>query len=316
MANLLSRFHSANNTENLVDYLLNSLGLANPPRRQYDYGYDFYCVLSEPVSNDDSLLKFDYPFTIQVKSGKTNKVIYGSADASKWHKEQIEWLFNHQTPFFIGFFDQATHKLSIYDTSGIWYLYANDMMNFAQIEFRAGKTPITNLLTFVKSESKDPFSVGMRAVPKPVPIKKWKTKSPDGIKYIIDMGNPVATISLESTKDQVVLAIIRRSLRMAIILETENIRNRNLGLRYFQEIKNNITNDPRFLLGASFNSHDTQYSQNLVKAIRPALISLYINSNTDEFYSLRPALKELLSKLPADKYFDQLKQSEPMVFDW
>lgn len=315
MANLLHRFHSANNSENLVDYLLNSLGLANPPRRQYDHGYDFYCLLSEPVINNENLLKFDYPFTIQVKSGKTDKVIYGSAVSKKWHKEQIEWLFSHQTPFFIGFFDTQKHTLKIYDTSGIWYLYAKNMMNFAQIIFRQGKTETDNLLSSIKLGSTGYPTVAMRDLPKALPIPKWKGKPPEGIKYVIDMGNPIATISIEDTKDPVTLAIIRRALRAAIILETNNIRNRNLGLKYFQEVKNNIPNDPRFLLGASFDSHDKQYSQNLIEAIRPALISLYINTNTPELEGLRSPLKDLLKNLPPNAYFDQWRTENQGVFD-
>jgi hypothetical protein len=101
MSIFLSKLHKGNVFENLADFLLGSLGLANPPRRQFDYGVDFYCYLSQPVDTDDSLLYFDFPYSIQIKSGKGNSVTYGNREFEKWRREDIHWVFNHETPFWI-----------------------------------------------------------------------------------------------------------------------------------------------------------------------------------------------------------------------
>ena len=162
--------HKGNVYEILADFLLSLLGIANPQRRQFDDGYDFYCSIS---NEDNGLLTFDFPFTIQIKSGSIFKIKYGK-QLKKWKSQDISWLFNHSIPFFLGFIDVNAKSLSIYDTSGIWYLYGKGNINCSQIIFRPNKRE----------------SGVRRQLPKITPIKKWETEKGDGYKYEIDLGNP------------------------------------------------------------------------------------------------------------------------------
>jgi len=66
---LLSSFRKGNRAELLADYLLSSIGICTPVRRQDDYGFDFYCQLSDQESG---YLTFGSSFMIQMKSNMDN----------------------------------------------------------------------------------------------------------------------------------------------------------------------------------------------------------------------------------------------------
>lgn len=251
MAISLKGTRSRNIYEILADFLLSTIGIANPTRRQFDQGYDFYCYLSESVPENEQLVKFDYPFSIQIKSGKDKSVIYGKNEYKKWKRDDIDWLFRHQTPFFIGFVNTDKYELEIHDTTGLWFLYAYGIRDCSQIEFRPSKVDTHNLFTTNYSENFDPGSVPMRKNPTPILLPDWSDKKDNGggIKYLIDRGNPIITLSVEDTKNEVILESIKATIRKAILLERKNIDYRNMGVRIFSEIKNNLSNDSRFSLG-------------------------------------------------------------------
>jgi hypothetical protein len=314
MSLFLSRFHKGNIFENLADFLLGSLGISNPPRRQFDQGYDFYCYLSQPVESDDSLLYFDFPYTIQLKSGKEDAVTYGNSDYHKWRREDIQWVFNHETPFFIGFLDTDTHELKIYDTTGIWYLYVNDQVNCSQITFTAGEVPLDYLNSTHLGTRANILEKPMRSLPVKTELKSWGPSRGDGYKHTIDMGNPIVTISVEDTKDPVTIAAIKRVLRLAITIEQKNIANRKLGINFFKEIKNNRPNDISFLFGSTYNVHPTVYLEKLKEQLKEGLISLLINAANVKDLKLVAAVRAVLSNLPKDAFDKQLEEQNPSLF--
>jgi hypothetical protein len=76
MSGLYNTFFQGNRSELLADYLLSSIGIATPVRRQFDTGIDFYCNLIK--DNDSGYLTFGYPFAIQIKSSSDSEITYGN----------------------------------------------------------------------------------------------------------------------------------------------------------------------------------------------------------------------------------------------
>lgn len=316
MSLLNSKFHRGNIFENLADFLLGSLGNANPPRGQYDHGYDFYCYLSEPAETHRDLLKFDFPYNIQIKSGKGNSVKYGNDEYQKWKKDDISWLFKHETPFFIGILDTEDYALQVYDTTGIWQLYVNDQLNCSQVKFNVGGVSTDGFPLSKLPANFDYLSLPMRNNVKTIALEGWEKDNGDGLCHIIDMGNPIIKLSVEDTKDQKRLESIKLVLKTAIELERNNITNRNMGINFFSEIKNNITNDPNFFKGSAFKIHPTSYSEILKPHPTEGLISLLINAEHYQDTNLKTGLKEILKLLPSQPYYEQLYKQYPQLFDW
>src|SRR5258706_12115201 len=97
-------FREGNRSELLADYLLSSIGITTPIRRQDDIGFDFYCHL---VNDDDNkYLTFGFPFIIQIKSNSLTSILYGDKNPDHWRIEKISWLFRNEIPFFIGIVDK------------------------------------------------------------------------------------------------------------------------------------------------------------------------------------------------------------------
>src|SRR5260221_7481427 len=207
MAVHLSKTHKGNIYEILSDFLLSLLGVANPPRRQFDDGYDFYCSIS---TESNGLLTFDSPFMIQIKSGSSFQIQYGK-QLKKWKQEDIQWLFRHEIPFFIGFIDVETKSLSIYDTTGIWYLYCDLNTNCSQVVFKPNTHPKGT----------------RRLIPNVTTIKNWgvNENKGDGNRYEIDLGNPIIDISVNDIDNTGLLQKKRDILRSIILIERENIIN-------------------------------------------------------------------------------------------
>ncbi len=290
--------HKGNVYEILADFLLSLLGTANPQRRQFDDGYDFYCSLSNEVNG---LLTFDFPFAIQIKSGNKFQIKYGK-QAKKWKPHDIFWLFNHSTPFFIGFIDVKEKTLSIYDTTGIWFLYGKGSINCSQIVFQPNKRP---------------FGV-RRELPKETRIKRWDITKGDGNKYKIDLGNPIITISVNDIDSPEILQEKREVLKRIIIIERENIINRNLGIFCFKEIKQNTTNTYENVEWGTqiLGNYNQEYISRIYDSISFALISLSINLHSHQRNSEVEAIKSVLRHIPTQSFHKQLYDQNPTFFDW
>jgi len=316
MSLLHTKFHKGNIFENLADFLLGSLGISNPPRRQFDHGYDFYCYLSETAEGNKDLLKFDFPYNIQIKSSKDSLIAYGNRDFEKWKKEDIEWLFKHETPFFIGFLDTDRYELKIYDTTGVWQLYVNEQINCSQVVFKQGSVTTDNYPTSDIPPDFDYLSLPMRRNVTTVELPQWGKGKGSGFAHLIDMGNPIVTISVDDTKNHTKIELVKNVMKAAIKLEIRNIANRNIGINFFSEIKNNIINQPNFITGAVFRTHAIQYASNLKSHLREALISLLMNAEYYQEYAVRDKTKEILKLLPPAYYYSQLYQQNQQLFDW
>jgi hypothetical protein len=174
---MLNSFREGNRSELLADYILSAIGISTPIRRQDDFGFDFYCHLSN--DDDDKYLTFGFPFIIQIKSSSTTSILYGDKNPEKWRAEKISWLFRNEIPFFIGIVDKKNICIKIYDTTGLWQLYKNgEARNCSQIELIPKYHPY--------GERRENRNVEK--------LENWSEKKGDGYKYIIDLGNPIIDI--------------------------------------------------------------------------------------------------------------------------
>lgn len=300
MAVHLSTTHKGNIYEILSDFLLSLLGVANPPRRQFDDGYDFYCSIS---SESNGLLTFDSPFMVQIKSGSSLQIQYGK-QFDKWKQEDIQWLFRHEIPFFIGFIDVETKSLSIYDTTGIWYLYCDLNTNCSQVVFKTNTHPKGT----------------RRSVPNMTAIKNWNTNENkgDGNKYEIDLGNPIINISVNDIDNAELLQKKKDILRRIILIEKENIINRNLGINFFKEIKQNLTNDPSGIETGTkiLQYYDQKYISTIYDSIKFAMVSLALNLDSNGRNEECKAVKNLISFIPQEGLYKDLHDQNPQLSAW
>lgn len=243
MSGLYYNFFQRNRSELLADYLLSSIGIATPVRRQFDHGIDFYCNLIK--DNDSGFLTFGYPFAIQIKSASTSEIIYGK-NKKKWRPENISWLFQNELPFFIGVVDKKYSSIEIYDTTGIWQLYLKDEKNFSQVILKPGKRG--------KHE--------WRGNVDKIELPNWDTTKGDSHKHIIDLGNPIINITLEDLNEKQVLQNKKGILSRVIKIEQENIIRRNLGIKCFKEIKSNAKNESHCEWGMNFPQISFNFSIN------------------------------------------------------
>jgi hypothetical protein len=294
----LKATHTGNVYEILADFFLSLLGVSNPQRRQFDHGYDFYCSLSE---ESNGLLAFDFPFTIQIKSGNNHEIKYGK-QVNKWKPLDIAWLFNHSMPFFIGFVDVKEKSLSIYDTTGVWYLYSKGNINCSQICFKANVREVGE----------------QRKLPEETILKNWQQGKGDGKKYVIDLGNPIIKIGISDLEDSKALQQKKEALKQIIIIERENIINRNLGIFCFKEIKQNTTNKSENVeWGVQFlSNNDQSYVSKIYESINFALISLSINLYAHDRREEVDAIKRVLKFAPKQRHHKQLYDSNNELFDW
>jgi len=290
-------FREGDRSEYLANYLLSGLGLVTAITRQEDIGFDFYCQLAD---QEHGYLTFGYPFVIQVKSSGIDRITYGNSDINKWKKENIEWLFKFELPFFIGIVDKAKMQIDIYNCSTLRFLLiANLFPSIIEFEFMKSKST---------SETKKPY--------KEV-LKNWSDKNKgDGHKHIINIGKPLVTITNNDIYNNTKILVQKKNiLRKAITMEQNNILFKKLELPYFHWIKTINTNNDFTLNWFYFVSHDETTLTNHYKTLGPGLLSLAINLRANQQEELLKQLSPILRKIPKDIIPCGMEKSFPGIFD-
>ena len=293
---LLHNFRQGNRSELLADYLLSAIGISTPVRRQDDYGFDFYCQLSDQQSG---YLTFGYPFVIQIKSDSSEKIAYGNLNAKKWKKENTSWLFRNDLPFFVGIVDKAALSISIFDTTGLWQVYNSNSENYSYIELIPTIHPMGEMRENCKMER----------------ITDWE-ESGDGIRYTIDMGNPIVTIAYTDLENDHALWERKETIRAIVRIEQQNIIHRKLGIRAFEEVKENAANVGHIYKGMSLNPHPASDVSKIYRSLDVGLTSLLISLDAQGRHAEVAALKIFLGFMPKSEYDDQLLSSNSEFFDY
>ncbi len=296
---LASNFRKGNLSEIIADYLLSSIGISTPVRRQDDIGFDFYCQLADQETGP--ILTFGSPFIIQIKSDSEESIVYGNSNADKWRNEDIAWLFKLEWPFFIGVVYKNEISIKIYRTTNIWFpLYEN--FNCSQIE-----------LSFPNVETNDEAKR-----PEIIKLENWPAGKGDGFKYKVALGNPILSISYQELENIQLIRERKNILRNYIELELKNIMFRKQGIRHFQWVPMNKTNQSFSQIAVMFYgiySHDI--SSEIYNSINPGLLSLLFQlSHHKKDAEELTALKSFMRLLPNQEFYKQFKSQYPEAFDW
>lgn len=289
-------FREGDRSEYLANYLLSGLGLVTPVPRQEDIGIDFYCSIADQEKNR---LTFGFPYIIQVKSSSISEITYGSIKKERWQREDIQWLFRQELPFFIGFVDKSLLKIDIYNTSAFWFI-ARENPTCSQIVFKPRTNP---------SEIHD---VGR---PNKIKLDNWKDNNiSDGYKYEVDLGQPIISLQYSDFDDHEKIKLMKKALRAAIYIEQNNLMYRRLKLPYFNWIVRNVTNDNVSMAWIHYGHSSSDLTPALLKNIAPAIISLAVNfksiGDTDALNSIIP----LVNKLPEEGIYQELIEIHPDIF--
>jgi hypothetical protein len=210
-------FREGNRSEYLADYLLSTIGITTPVRRQDDFGFDFYCQIA---SDGPGYMTFGFPFMIQIKSkDKNNEIVYGEGDS--WRPEDLTWLFRNEIPFFIGIVDKKQRTIEVYDTTGLWQVYNHNPVTCSKIVLKPNVHPPGE----------------MRGNCKIYKMEQWNPENGDGFCYEIDLGNQLISLSSLDILEEKSLKERKDVLRHVVDVEQQNILYRNNSCELSRKLK-------------------------------------------------------------------------------
>lgn len=277
----LFSFREGDRSEYLANYLLSGLGLVTVVPRQEDIGFDFYCQLAD---QEKGSLTFGYPFIVQVKTEGIDEISYGSYKIEDWKRENIEWLFRLELPLLFGIVNKKNVQIDVYNCSAFRFLFVEN--------------PNPSIIEFKPRIPQSDTDIGR---PSQESIQNWTVQDKgDGHKYIIDLGNPLVTITNDDIYNHDLLLHKKNILRNAVAMEQNNILYRKLALPHFHWVLN-IKTDKSF--GAAWyygSSNSTTVLSNHYRTLGPGLISLAINLRANGKEALVRQLIPILRELPND----------------
>lgn len=286
-------FREGDRSEYLANYLLSGLGLVTAVPRQEDIGFDFYCQLANEETDN---LSFGFPFIIQVKSSGTESITYGNSDPSKWKVENLSWLFRLEIPLLVGVIHKKEMRLDVYNTSPLNFIFF-EFPNHSLLELKLRNNP----------DKKDLDGVNKQA------LENWPVGNGDGNKYIVDLGNPIITITNNDIYETEILKKKKEILRTVIMYEQQSLLYKKLGIPYFYWTFNIDTNE-KVTMAWIHQAIEGQSIESLYTALAPSLISLALNlkgrNKNDEVLSL----KTILTSLPPGLVQDPVRNLLPEIF--
>ncbi len=274
--------------EFLSQYLLSFIGLPLPVLRQLDIGIDMYCNISE---NQGRITTYSHPFAIQIKKYNPEKellIAFGGVNkANIWIEHQIEWLYTHEIPFFIGIIDIEHNTLKIYSTSAIWLTTI----------YTSNKKP-TEVILVPRLHSSD---YGIEPAKGTIIDNYQAGTSDDGRSYRIDIGNPLIIIKINDYNDEGLIERYKAILKSQIdTIDGRNLIQRHLGSSF------RWWNYSRESLKWLYNpySHHVDISK-MEKELVPLVISLAyqyskIQSDQTKLNQLKPLINMIIQHIPPE----------------
>lgn len=288
----LFSFREGDRSELLADYLLSSIGLTTPIRRQDDIGFDFYCQLAD---QETGLMTFGSPYVVQIKSNNST-IQYGVETPDKWNRNSIDWLFRLNIPFLIGIVNRKKIKIDIYNTSPLWEVYH-----------------LHRTCSIIEFKFREEGNISKVGFPQSSNLADWPVDKGDGKKYIIDLGKPVITISNDDIEDKQLLKYKKNLLQRILMIEEENILYKKANIKFFRwiiDISGNSTEE-----GWSHAvSTNVDFTPELYKSLSPGLIALIINLKINNKNEELEKILEVIKLLPKDTIYPELKEYFPNIF--
>jgi len=299
MAILHYDFRQGNRSEYLALYILSALGIAVYVQRTEDIGVDFYCSLAQKKGR---ILTFHSPFLVQVKSNH-RKICYGGPNkkSKKWKKEQIDWLFSQELPFFIAVVDKINYKLELYSTSNMWSAHYKDG-NVGEVVLELNQ-PKGKDEVFAPEDS--------------LIVQDWPEGIGNGKRVIVPLGYALVSISLNEVENQDKLEMYRQILKASIQMEQENITYRRLGVHFSKWPHRYTTNNFIQAEAVNFvaNPIPGTNTDRQLESIKPIIVTLAYNYKVQGQSEAILRLKPLIPLLKNDYVLALLKKEIPGLFN-
>jgi len=211
-------FRQGDRSEYLAVYILSALGLVTQVARQEDIGFDLICNLAEKNAHAD-LLSFHHHYAVSVKSASKPKIILAPPKSMQTHQSysaHFDWLFNFELPLMLAVVNKNKQTLSLYSTLPAWFLFYLNRANIGIIE----------LVPRMKMGGANP------GVDKPIAVGP-DTKAGNRTRFQVDLGFPIAVISVADVHKAAILEEKKRIIQVAIELGTITARCAQLHTPYF-----------------------------------------------------------------------------------
>lgn len=244
-------------------------------------------------------MTFGYPFIVQVKSDGVDDICYGSDKMEDWKREHIDWLFRLELPLLFGIVNKKKMQIDIYNCSAFRFLFVEN--------------PNPSVIEFKPRNPQSPADIGR---PNKEALSNWTdTNKGDGHKYIIDLGNPLVTITNDDIYNHDILLHKKNILRNAVAMEQNNILYRKLTLPHFHWVLK-IETDKGFGAAWYYGSSNNPFVlTNHYRTLGPGLISLAINLRANGQEELLKQLIPILKELPKDVIPQGIIDKNPDLFD-
>ncbi|MBK9487826.1 MAG: hypothetical protein IPO07_02805 [Haliscomenobacter sp.] len=142
-------------------------------------------------------------------------------------------------------------------------------------------------------------------------IPNWPQGKGDGVKYIVDLGNPILTLNNEDLYNEEVLIKKKKLLREFLVVEQQNLTNRKLNIYHFQWARQTQPNEHILYAWIFLAAKHQQILDNLFFNLGPSLISLAIHLKENDRLSEALLLKPFLAQIPEHQRHPALVQANP-----
>ncbi len=206
-------FREGDRSEYLAQFLLSALGLCSPIPRQEDVGYDFSCSIA---NQESGLISFGYPYLISIKSQSRKKILIKAPKSAIKENDNSPYfaaLFPGQ-PTFLGLVNKNTVTLTFYSLLPLWFLY-----------YRGGPT-IGSITLLPRISAEQGVNVD-RPIQGPE-LPEW----PGHFHFTVDLGHPVAQMSVDTLKTKPAIAAVKHRLRYVIDYAERTIVHQRLDVPY------------------------------------------------------------------------------------
>lgn len=289
-------FREGDRSEYFAQVLLSGLGLCTPIPRQEDIGFDFVCNLSDQESG---VLTFGHPYIVSVKSASSPEIDLEATEAGIKADSQrhIEWIFREELPAFLAVVDKDSFTMRFYSLIPIWFIYYEGGPKCGRLTL-CPRLDASNL-----DDVGRPSDEGE--------LQNWKKKH----HFKVDLGHPVASLSLDTLKDSDLTKSVKERLRLAVHFAQLNRVHAKLGVPYFYWFAK-TTPDSSFLVPAFYYLPAPSTSEgrmSVMKELAPSLISFALLYKQNNEFDRLNAVKTLLADLPLAFFPDIIRENLPEI---
>lgn len=223
------------------------------------------------------------------------------------NRRHVEWLFRQELPLFLGVVDKENFCMRLYSLIPIWFIYYEGGI-------RCGALTICPQLESSGDTATDTSSTDYDSVHRPSDegeLENW----PGMHHFKVNLGNPIATLTLETLKDNKALRRVKNRLRLATHFANLNLIHFHLGIPHFYWF-GNISADGTKLQPAFYYlpvPPDENERRRIMGELAPSLISFALHYKEIKNASRLESIRELLSDLPIDFFPERIREALPEI---